>query len=151
MYIGFIFCISAWYHKRKTPIVFQPDYISHEKLWALYWFFMWWLSTLLMWRNNSEFSWDIGFIFCIIYSLYHERKTPMICQPDCISHSEVNNFLWLSAGLSLTVSVLSLYTIVNLRNASLNLSHTMLKKLIVHVYDIICQCLFIYHNCSWAK
>ena len=41
--------------------------------------------------------------------LYHERKTPIVFQPDCISKSEGNNFLWLSAGPSLTVSVLLCY------------------------------------------
>ena len=31
-HIAFIFCIYAWYIKRKTPIVFQPDCISDSEV-----------------------------------------------------------------------------------------------------------------------
>ena len=41
-----------------------------------------------MWRDYSKGSWHIGFIFSI-YARYYKRKTHIVCQPDCISQSEV--------------------------------------------------------------
>ena len=70
-------CVSAWYHERKTPIVFQPDYISHSEV----------MGTLLISYVIPVNTFDVTrylknildslvsyFVPC---SLYHERKTPI--------------------------------------------------------------------------